>query len=90
MDVMLNLRVEYDGDTLMELLHRRHNVSSFYTHAVYAFEDGQNLATYLGDQAAPQSRMRTIEQGSSARFLDSDERSAATWTAALNGGVTEY
>jgi len=87
MDVVLNLRVEYDDDTLIKLLQRRRqDVGSIHTHTPYTFEDEQSLATYWADQAAMWGGMRMIELRPSIRFPDSDKCSTASCTAALNGG----
>ncbi|KAF5387882.1 hypothetical protein D9615_000621 [Tricholomella constricta] len=84
MDVVLNLKVEYDDDTLIELLQRYRYSQLKHTKVVHAFKDQRSVDTYWADQAAVWGGMRTIEEGKSTRFPDSDERSTASWTAAPN------
>ncbi|RDB20011.1 hypothetical protein Hypma_012794 [Hypsizygus marmoreus] len=86
MDVILDLKLEYDEDTLIEILQRRRDKLPLCRQYLYAVKDEQSLNTYWADQAAIWRGVWAIDEGPSTRFPDSDERSTATWTGALNGG----
>lgn len=83
MDVILDLKLGYDSDTLDELLQRRRQGVE-HVHRYCTFTDEKSLESYWADQAVIWHGMRTIEVGISTRFPDSVERSTASWAATLN------
>jgi len=78
MDVILDLKLQYNEDVLDKLLQR------LYSHEMarpplvrpYVFTDRQSLDTYWADQAAI---CGTIEEKTLSRFPDSNERLTASW-----------
>ncbi|KAG5654607.1 hypothetical protein H0H81_011582 [Sphagnurus paluster] len=80
MDVVLDLNMEYNYETLIDVFQRRRQTLRTHGHsAVHALQDERGLEVYWADQAAIWRGTRIREGSVSSRFPDSGERSTASW-----------